>query len=88
MATASTKVFTTTNGATFKVDSKNASLVKGFGDVCYMVNGDRRYLRNGKTRQYLARVIAEKAHGDISGKMVRFKDGNPLNLTEKNLLVL
>lgn len=88
MATASTKVFTTTNGTTFKVDSKNASVIKGFGDVCFMVNGDRRYLRSSKTGKYLARAIAERAHGDIAGKKVSFKDGNPLNLTEKNLLVL
>ena len=82
------KSFATTNGYTFTVDSKNAPLVKGFGDVCFMVNGDRRYLRSSKSGQYLARVIAEKVHGNITGKSVSYRDGNQLNLTEKNLLVL
>lgn len=88
MAKTAKKSFATTNGYTFTVDAKNASVVKGFGDVCFGINGGRRYLRNTKSGQYLARAIAERAHGDISGKVVSYKDGNQLNLTEKNLLVL
>jgi len=84
----SSKKFTTRNGATFKVDSGMADTVREFGPTSFLSCGNgRRYLRNDNG-EYLARVIAKKVYGNVEGKRVSFRDGDPCNLLAKNLLVL
>ena len=82
-----TKVFTTTNGESFKVDSAHAALIRELGNIGFRRSGNNMYLRSNTTDEYVARVVAANVFGNIRGKRVSFKDGNPLNLTSKNLLV-
>ena len=82
-----TKVFTTTNGESFRVDSSHASLIREMGNIGFRRSGNKMYLRSNSTDEYVARVVAEKVFGNLRGKRVSFRDGNPLNLTSKNLLV-
>ena len=82
------KTFKTRNGMSFKVDSAFAALVQDFGPTSYMSCGSgRRYVRNDRG-EYLARAIAKRVYGDVSGKRVSFKDGDSRNIVAKNLVLI